>query len=243
MSNYSKFIVYADESGDHGIVGIDPNYPIFVLIFCVMRKEEYVNSVVPAMQEFKFNIWGHDSTILHEHDIRKASGAFNVLRSNRSLRTRFYNDLNTLIDAMPMTIFASVIDKEKNNAKFAEPNNPYEIALYFCMEQLHMMLTAEKQQGKTIHVVFESRGRKEDAELELEFRRIAGNDRRIGTNFPDFNIFDFQPVFVPKSANSTGLQLADLVARPIGLSRMRPELRNRAFEIINHKIGEIKFFP
>ena len=56
--------------------------------------------------------------------------------------------------------------------------NPYQVALHFCMEQLHTMLSEEKQHGRTVHVIFESRGRREDRELELEFRRIAANDAR-----------------------------------------------------------------
>lgn len=30
---FSEFVVYVDESGDHGMVKIDPNYPVFVLAF------------------------------------------------------------------------------------------------------------------------------------------------------------------------------------------------------------------
>jgi hypothetical protein len=38
MPDFSDFIVYADESGDHGLVSIDPQFPVFALTFCVMRK-------------------------------------------------------------------------------------------------------------------------------------------------------------------------------------------------------------
>jgi len=41
---------------------------------------------------------------------------------------------------------------------------------------------------------------------------------------------------VPKAANSAGLQLADLMARPIGLKHIRPDQPNRAFDIIEPKI-------
>ena len=34
---------------------------------------------------------------------------------------------------------------------------------------------------------------------------------------------------------SSGLQLADLVARPIGLNMFRPEQENRAFEVLKKK--------
>ncbi len=243
MPDFADFIVYADESGDHGMVNIDPQYPMFALTFCVMRKDAYTADIVPAMQGFKFGIWGHDTVVLHEHEIRKSTGPFGILRTDRALRTRFMDELNALIETAPMTIFASVIDKAKHRAKYANPWNPYEIALHFCMERLHMMLTAEKQHGKTVHVVFESRGAREDAELELEFRRIAGNDSHWGYRRHDFSRFDFQPVFIPKAANASGLQLADLTARPIALSQLRPDQPNRAFEIIRPKLGGLKCFP
>lgn len=243
MPDFSDFIVYADESGDHGMVSIDPQYPVFALTFCVMRKADYTAQIVPAMQAFKFGVWGHDSVVLHEHEIRKSLGPFGIVRADRALRTRFMDELNSLIEGAPMTIFASVIDKERHRAKYANPWNPYEIALHFCMERLHRMMTAERQHGKTVHVVFESRGPKEDADLELEFRRIAGNDSHWGYRRHDFSRFDFQPVFIPKAANSSGLQLADLTARPIGLSRLRPDQPNRAFEIIRPKLRGLKCFP
>lgn len=243
MTEFSDFIVYADESGDHGMVNIDPQYPMFALTFCVMRKDAYTAEIVPAMQGFKFGIWGHDTVVLHEHEIRKSTGPFGILRTDRALRTRFMDELNALIETAPMTIFASVIDKAKHRAKYANPWNPYEIALHFCMERLHILMTAEKQHGKTVHVVFESRGPKEDKELELEFRRIAGNDSHWGYRRHDFSRFDFQPVFIPKAANASGLQLADLTARPIALSRLRPDQPNRAFEIIQPKLGGLKCFP
>lgn len=243
MPDFSDFIVYADESGDHGMVNIDPQYPMFALTFCVMRKDAYTSEIVPAMQGFKFGIWGHDTVVLHEHEIRKSLGPFGVLRTDRALRMRFMDELNALIETAPMTIFASVIDKAKHRAKYANPWNPYEIALHFCMERLHILMTAEKQHGKTVHVVFESRGPKEDKELELEFRRIAGNDSHWGYRRHDFSRFDFQPVFIPKAANASGLQLADLTARPIALSQLRPDQPNRAFEIIQPKLGGLKCFP
>lgn len=46
-----------------------------------------------------------------------------------------------------------------------------------------------------------------------------------------------------KKANSSGLQLADLTARPIGLNFLRPEQNNRAFDIIKGKIYGYKKFP
>ena len=243
MAEFSDFIVYADESGDHGLSGIDLQFPVFALAFCVMRKTEYIARVVPAVQSLKFRIWGHDTLILHEHDIRKSKGPFATLLTDEALRQRVYDGLNGLIEGAPMTIFASVIDKIELREIYVNPWNPYRIAMHFCMERLHEMLIRERQDGKTVHVVFESRGRKEDRALECEFRRIAGNRGHWGNRRPNFSRFDFQPIFVPKSANSSGLQLADLIVRPVALSQLRPDQPNRAFAIVQPKLAGLKRFP
>ena len=141
-----------------------------------------------------------------------------------------------------MTIFASVIDKKLHRDTYIDPWNPYQISLLFCMEPFLLILHEQGQKGKMAHIVFESRGRKEDKELELEFRRIADNASSL-PSWRDFTKFKFEPVFMPKAANSTGLQLADLIARPIGLSKLRPHQSNRAFDIIKPKIKQIKYFP
>ena len=244
MSDFSDYIVYVDESGDHGLANIDPLYPVFALSFCVVRKQEYVENIVPALQKFKFDIWGHDSIVLHEHDIRKNKGPFAFLRADQTRRERFYDTLNILIEKAPFTIFASVIDKKELRAKYGEKSwSPYEASLFFCMNRLCDLLSKENQKGKTIHIVFESRGKREDKELKLEFCRIADSQRQWGGKGHDFGLFDFQPVFMSKKSNSSGLQLADLTARPIALSFLRPEQQNRAFEMIKPKLGDLKYFP
>ena len=70
---YSDYIAYVDESGDHGLESVDPNYPVFVLSFCVFNKHYYTRAVVPAVGMFKFKHFGHDLVVLHETDIRKVA--------------------------------------------------------------------------------------------------------------------------------------------------------------------------
>ena len=47
--------------------------------------------------------------------------------------------------------------------------------------------------------------------------------------------YPFIPIFASKKVNSTGLQFADLVARPIGMAFLRPEQLNRAYQILATK--------
>jgi hypothetical protein len=43
-------------------------------------------------------------------------------------------------------------------------------------------------------------------------------------------------VIADKKVNCAGLQLADLLARPIGMSVLRPDQPNRAVEVIQDKL-------
>lgn len=45
----------------------------------------------------------------------------------------------------------------------------------------------------------------------------------------------FEILFADKRVMSSGLQLADLVARPIGLKVLRPDQENSAFDVLEKK--------
>ncbi len=96
------------------------------------------------------------------------------------------------------------------------------------------------------HVIFECRGKKEDKKLDLEFRRICDGQNNWGE-------LPFDIIFADKKTNSCGLQLADLVARPLGRYVLNPKQDNRAYYIIEKKIYRdalgkkegvgLKYFP
>lgn len=221
---HSSYVVYVDESGDHGLESIDLQYPVFVLAFCVFQKAYYVSHVVPALENFKFKHFGHDVVVLHETDIRKERGSFRF--SSRNHKEAFLDELTGIIEANHFILITSIIDKARLRER---SENPYHLALGFCLETLYEFMQEKCQDDLPTHVVVECRGRKEDAELELEFRRVCAGENKFGKLLP------FEVVFADKKTNSTGLQLADLVARPIGLSVVRPEQPNRAFAILKRK--------
>lgn len=92
-------------------------------------------------------------------------------------------------------------------------------------------MLSHSQAERDTHFVFERRGAKEDRDLELEFRRFTDGENAKGLRLPNFDIH-----FSDKRTNSTGMQIADLTARPLGLRILRPEQQNRAFELISGKI-------
>lgn len=227
--SYSDFVIYVDESGDHTLTAIDRDYPVFVLDFCIFRKDRYANVVAPQVQAFKFAHFGHDIVVLHEHEIRKQKPPFVFLKS-RDKRDTFMDGLNRLIEQADFTIVAAAIHKERLTQRYAAPGNPYEMALTFCMERAHAFLRERGQHLLTTHLVVERRGKREDDELELAFRRIRDGANYVG-EMPGFEI-----IFADKKTNSAGLQLADLTARPIGRHVLDPAQPNRAWEIIAPKL-------
>lgn len=147
----------------------------------------------------------------------------------REHRQAFMDDLTRIIEFSNFTLISTTIDKRELKQQNAE-GNAYHIALGICMEALHEFLSEKQQQDKRIQVVVECRGRKEGKDLELEFRRICDGDNRQGICLP------YEVLFADKKVMSTGLQLADLVARPIGISLLRPKQANRAFEVFKTEI-------
>jgi len=100
------------------------------------------------------------------------------------------------------------------------------LALGYGLEEISNFLGERNQKKSATHIVFESRGKKEDAELECEFNQFR--ERNIS--------LPFEILFADKKINSSGLQLADLVARPIGRYVMNPTQPNRAFTTIKSKL-------
>lgn len=227
MPSFNDYVVFVDESGDHGMVSIDPDYPMFVLAFCLFEKNRYAECVVPAVLKFKFKHFGHDQVILHEHDIRKAKGPFSILQ-NAPRRESFFTDMNSLIEECPFTLIASAIHKGKLQQQYMVPDNPYHVAMGFGFERVFLHLRSLGCRTGVTYLQFESRGKKEDVALELEFRRACD------MNATKYRL-PFDIILVDKKSNSSGLQIADLIARPIGRKILKPDQPNRAYEIIEKK--------
>jgi len=264
MGQFSEYIVYVDESGDHALAAPDPDYPVFVLAFCIFQKAEYARLAVPRLEQLKFRYFGHDMVVLHEHEIRKSKGEFRILL-RRETREAFLHDLGALVAEVPFTIVASCIRKHEFVERRGASSNLYHVALEAGLEQIFRFLHERGQHQAATHVVFERRGRREDQELEQEFQRIC-RDRSMqaagvwsGAGIwpgmipgqrpgvaPGAGLGDaLRLVMASKQSNACGLQLADLVARPIGRHILRPEQPNRALALLAPKLrrgpdGEVR---
>lgn len=226
---FGDYVVYVDESGDHSLTEVNPEFPMFVLAFCIFKISDYTSDIVPSFQNFKFRFFGHDMVILHEREIRKTQGPFTIL-FDKDTRTQFFTDLNQIVEEAKFKVVACVIDKMKFRNTGYVNDSPYRVAMEFGLERVFFELQQRGQSGKKTFVIFESRGKKEDNELELEFRRLMDRTRIQGIPAT------FEFLTAEKKINSSGLQLADMVARPIGLHVLKPDQSNRAVDIILTKL-------
>ena len=225
---HGDHIVFVDESGDHSLDSINERYPIFVLSLCVFKKETYIHQVAPALGMLKLSFFGHDTTVLHEYEIRKKEGAFH--RLGKEQREKLLEELHILIQQADFTLIPIVIDKASLKKSGIDTPNVYHLAMQYGLEMLYKYLRDCSQEDLKTHVIFEARGKAEDLALEMEFRRVCDYQNS------ELKLLPFEIVIADKKTNSCGLQVADLVARPIGLSVLRPNQPNRAVEVIKNKI-------
>ena len=115
----------------------------------------------------------------------------------------------------------------------------------YCLELVYRFLEEKGQFKKTTHILLESRGNEVDLTLEMAFERIITKNTAWQADYP------LKILFVDKKANSIGLQIADLVAYPIGKFVVDPQRENLAFDVFKdkfHKFPEylgkgLKIFP
>lgn len=142
---HSDFIVFADESGDHSLAKIHPDYPVFVLSFCIFRRAEYFETVSRLLQQFKLRWWIHDGVVLHSLRIRRKELPFVFLKT-LDTRERFMADLTDTLARCPFILIAAAIDKVRLRERDLQPENPYSLALRFCLTRAHDFLRERGQE-------------------------------------------------------------------------------------------------
>lgn len=202
-------LVYIDESGGHNLACADPNYPVFVLAAAVFATEPYIQEFVPAITRIKITHLRHDGHPLHEAEIRKRLGSFDF-RGDTVRQSMFMESLGALVANHAHAVHAQVILSSHRGAGRAD---------LFAAHRLLAMLARTSDEPCVL--VLEQRGRSEDMAMRQQLEKSA---ERLG--------LQAQIDFCPKKHAVPGLELADLVARPIGLHALRPGQPNRAFALI-----------
>lgn len=224
-------IMFLDESGDHSLSIIDPQYPVFVLGGIIVDYDYAVGEMEQRVRQFKVDLFGRDDIILHTADIVRSRGAFARMRHS-SFREQFYAALNSLMLSLDYQVVACVIQKDDHFARYGlAAIDPYMLSLNVLVERFCFEIGKEPDGGI---IVAEKRGPTLDHQLELAWLNL----RIQGTLFMQASTISERIRALntrSKADNVAGLQIADLVVSPIG----RYVLGKPAFE--DWSIIESKF--
>jgi len=205
-------VLYIDESGDHDLINIDKNYPIFVLGGSIVNSQYHDDALTPMLNKFKQNIFGKKEIVLHYADYTRNKNGFERMVA-KEFRENFYEGLNKIIKDTKFTFISCIIDKPAHSECYKYPRNPYVFSLEVIIEKFILFLNEINEQGV---IIAESRNSQLDNELNLAFLnlKISGTrflksseiTKRIGNNFYIKN----------KEENIAGLQLTDSIVTSIG---------------------------
>jgi hypothetical protein len=240
------YTLYLDESGDHGLVRVNPEYPVLALCGIAVDDARDSGHVAPSVDQFKVEQFGNANVALHYRAMAQKAGPFSFL-ADPSRAWAFEGDLAQLVRRLDMTVFCAAINKAEYVVRHGRtrpvdrylPTNLYLMALDFVLERFVKLLEEEgTAAGRVVtgRVIAETRGARENEELREEYDEL----RRRGTQF--VSAIRFRRVlwpelqFAEKSARLAGLELADVCAAPIATQVLKPGTPSAMWEAIAPKI-------
>jgi hypothetical protein len=207
-----NLILFLDESGDHSLLKIDQQYPMFVLAGCIFESDYHEKVVVSEVEKFKKDLFNNPKLILHTEDITHNRNGFERIVET-DFRKHFYEAENKLLEKLDYKILACAIKKDEHFKKYGlAAIDPYMLSLDCLVERFVFELEAQGVKGI---IIAESRNSILDNQLELAFLNLKVQ----GTGFVSASKIKqaiTQLVIKDKKENIAGLQLADLIASPIG---------------------------
>ena len=205
-------VLFLDESGDHNLSQIDPQYPMFVLGGVIVDKEYSDGLLTDELNAFKKSLFGRTKIVLHTADIVRNRNGFERLK-DAGFRLQFFEALNNLMRRLQYTVVACAIRKNEHLARYGVAAlDPYMLSLDVLVERFCFEIGDVSEGGI---IVSEKRDATLDRELDLAWLNL----KIQGTRY--FQAKDVERRILglnlrAKVDNIAGLQLADLVVSPIG---------------------------
>lgn len=212
-----KYRIYIDETGNPDLkASAKPNHRFLSLTGIIMDLKYAGEVLHPAMEQLKSKYFEHhpdEPVVLHRKEMLGGSGPFVPLK-DPGLRERFNADLLQLFSECEYTVVTVCIDKQKHLETYHSwLYDPYHYCLEVLLERYIFFLEGA---GNAVgDVMAESRGGKEDMRLKKVFTELWTNGNNyIGPKRFQERLSSKQLKIRPKTANVSGLQLADLIAHP-----------------------------
>ena len=207
--------LYIDESGDHDLVRISKDYPVFVLAGILVDKAYHDSIITPELNQFKAKYLTPPlPPSMHLYEARHGIGDYEFLRDHQ-IRRQFWGELAALMNRWDYEVIACVIDKPNHVAKHGQHAwDPYLMSLEILIQRFVFDLNDKHETGI---IVAEARRPKLDQDLRNSFQQLQ-NDNGFFSYVPGVEIQNaIDALYLEtKQAGIAGLQMADFIAWPIG---------------------------
>lgn len=211
-----KFRLYVDEVGNPDIGNSDnPNHRFLSLTGAIISLDYVKDSLHPEMEAVKAKYFGahpDEPIIFHRKEMMSGKPPFRSLR-NAATRRAFDAELLSCLRAWEYTVITVCLDKRTHKDAYETWRyDPYHYCMAVLLERFNYWLN---RQSATGDVMAESRGGKEDRRLKDSFHRLweQGTEYVAPKQF-QASLTSSQLKVKPKTANISGLQLADIIAHP-----------------------------
>ncbi|HZS01028.1 MAG TPA: DUF3800 domain-containing protein [Chloroflexota bacterium] len=232
-----RSLVFIDECGNH--TSRDRHFPYFCVTAAVIAAADY-----PAV-EAAWRQWRRDWLVQPEratHEPTLRSGKLRYALQPGRAEAEAEASLEALLDSLPFTLVAAVLDHDAFASMYHGrrvdeflPRDTYLMCFTFVLERVVHLL----YHGLGDHmglVRADQRGRREDALLQREFQRL----KTEGTLFVADTWFRYQlgphMEFLGRQADEVGLQIADLLARPIAERYADPTVNPTRWAVARRKL-------
>lgn len=211
----SRYHVYIDESGGSRL-NLTRNEPFFAVGGLVIREDDCA-AVERAWLDWKLRWVGRPAARMHSDRLTpKSIGHYAKLGPS----AQALESLDEILDSVEATLIVVAIRKSEFLKLYADgqvdpfvPSHHYELCLMFLLERvLHFLLENDDAHA---HIIAESRNRPDDARLQLEYQRLQVEGSLYQA--PTWFRYQLGPhiTFRSKSDNVTGLQIIDILLRPV----------------------------
>jgi hypothetical protein len=220
---FKKYRLYIDETGNSDLGSSeDVNHRYLSLTGVVFLLSDIESKYYRELEQLKSDFFGShpdDPIVLHRKELVNRRHPFVVLR-DPDIEERFNERLLSIISDWNYKIITVTIDKLLHNEQYSTwKYDPYHYCLKVMLERYVRLLMSEE--NSIGDVMIESRGGKEDMRLKKSFTKVweEGSDFVKADQFQ--NVLTSKELKVKaKTANITGLQIADLLAHPASKSAL-----------------------
>ena len=234
---------FIDETGDHNLIKIDPDFPLFGLGAMIISKSEYKKLDI-GIKKIKQKYFEKPHTfVLHSAELtrprKSTSDHRNVAMEDSNIRNQFYNDINNLLTGIKFELIIHFIFKNKLSDEKDLLMDPY----HFSFENLLNRILRQK----AIENIIMSEGRDKflNNRLMAEYERMC----KVGIHkFPANLVKNKTSLTIHnKKKNINGLQVIDLImsvlARKFLGKKEKPIGNGISLKLIESKILELNTFP